>query len=203
MSFHTLYRCTTHSRARSSGWHPRATPALRHYSNGRRRSFVFDEPKQATPTTSLNDGHQRTPHDEFLVSADTSRFDRKAVPDVYGMLAASSFVRVLEKLRLNAARMMASPIRRCAITGAKLPKGTAIASSHEVPRASQADDLRPRFHDATASSIRRRSRPHPDRPSPAFRSVNEEIIPRAETHQLRPQRTKRKSREIQIHPLPS
>lgn len=184
---------------------PRATPVPRHYTDGRRQSFVFDAPRHARrPRTSIHDEYPPPAHRGSLVSTDTSRFNRGAVPDVYGMFVASSVVRVQEKLRLNAARMMASPIRRCAITGAKLPKGSAISSSCAVPWASQADDLRPRFHDTTASSIRRRSRPPSDRPSPAFRSVHEEIISHTKSHQLRPWRraTKRKSRKIQIHPLP-
>ncbi|GHJ89430.1 hypothetical protein NliqN6_5832 [Naganishia liquefaciens] len=88
MSFISPLSARVPTSSRSSG----ARHVLRHYTEGRRRSFVFDEPRHVRPSTEASNAR-----------ADSSRFNRNAVPDVY-------------------ARMVASPIRRCAITGAKLPK---------------------------------------------------------------------------------
>lgn len=103
-------------------------------AGARKRSFLFDEPPVRGHQTPIPEGNQNeTPSAERdAIAGKDARINRDSLQDPFGKrLMLRRYLGSLTQYP-RTARMVASPIRRCVITGAKIPKGNVLqfSSSH-------------------------------------------------------------------------
>jgi hypothetical protein len=104
-------------------------------SGMRTRSFLFDEPPIRHNQTPIPEGMQKPAPSlaRDAVAEKDVRIDRDSVRDPFGKgLLPLGYLQALTHCP-HTAEMLASPIRRCAITGAKLPKGSFSNTLHTMP----------------------------------------------------------------------
>lgn len=105
--------------------------STRHYSTPsgtRKRSFLFDEPSIQGQQTPIPEGNpeETTSIKKDVVGTQDARLYRDCALDPFGKRPVLRRDPGTLTQCPHTASMIASPIRRCAITGAKLPKGNVM-----------------------------------------------------------------------------